>query len=117
MKKFAIVLVTLLAGFNFAFANSTEPTAEKFVEVKVLDGLKFKIAIPELNEKGTVSIKNAAGETLYRENIESTPAFVKVYNLTGFPDGDYSFEVKISGKVISKDVKINTTVSRLASVN
>jgi hypothetical protein len=39
-----------------------------------------------------------------------------VYNLAGFPDGVYYFEVKINGKAFTTDVKINTTVSRVASV-
>ncbi|WP_367915596.1 hypothetical protein [Leadbetterella sp. DM7] len=116
MKKLVIVLA-LLAGLGNAYANESLPAAPKKVEVKVVDGLKFKVTIPELVEKGSVSIKNAAGDVIYREVIGETPAFVKVYNLAGFPDGDYAFEVRVAGKVISKDIKINTTTNRVASVN
>lgn len=116
MKKLVIVLA-LFAGVSTSFANETLPSAPKKVEVKVVDGLKFKLIIPELADKGTVSIKNAAGEVIYREFIGEIPAFVKVYNLTGFPDGEYTFEVKVNKEVISKEVKINTTVNRVASVN
>ena len=116
MKKLVIVFV-LFAAFGSTFANEITPKAEKVVEVKAVDGLKFKLSIPELNEKGVVSIKTDLGETIYKETIGDTPAFVKVYNLAGFPDGDYYFEVKINGKAITKDVKINTTVNRIASVN
>lgn len=115
MKKIVIALA-LFAGVSTSFANVL-PVSPKKVEVKVVDGLKFKLIIPELAEKGTVSIKNSAGEVIYKEFISEAPAFVKVYNLAGFPDGAYTFEVKVDKKVISKEVKINTTVNRVASVN
>lgn len=116
MKKVVIAL-SLFLGVSASFANEVKPSVEKPVEVKVLDGLKFKLAIPDLNEKTSVAIKNSVGETIYRESLSESPAFVKVYNLAGFPDGDYYFEVKLDGKVITKEVKINTTVNRIASVN
>lgn len=116
MKKLVIALA-LFAGVSTSFANGTLPASPKKVEVKALEGLKFKLTIPELAEKASVSIKNAAGEVIYREYIGETPTFVKVYSLAGFPDGDYTFEVKVDKSVISKEVKINTTVNRVASVN
>lgn len=116
MKKLVIVLA-LFAGLGSSYANGSLPAAPKKVEVKVVDGLKFKVIIPELAEKGSVSIKNSLGEVIYREFISEAPAFVKVYNLAGFPDGDYTFEVKLDKNVISKEIKINTTVNRVASVN
>lgn len=116
MKNLVIVLA-LLFGFSASFANEGTVKPAKVVDVKALDGLKFKVAIPELNDKGTVFIKNAFGETIYKESIDAAANFVKVYNLAGFPDGEYHFEVKIGGKVISKEVKINTTVNRVAFVN
>ena len=116
MKKLVIALV-LLAGVNTSFANSVLPVSPKKVEVKVVDGLKFKLIIPEVADKGTVVIKNAVGEVIYREFIGQIPSFAKVYNLAGFPDGEYTFEVKVNREVISKEVKINTTVNRVASVN
>ena len=116
MKKLVIVLA-LLAGAGTSFANESLPAAPKKVEVKVVDGLKFKLIIPQLAEKGSVAIKNAAGEVIYREYIGENPSFVKVYNLAGFPDGNYTFEVKAGKEVISKDIKINTTTNPVASVN
>lgn len=116
MKKLVIVLA-LFAGLSSSYATESLPAGPKKVEVKVIDGLKFKLVIPELAEKGSVSIKNSAGEVIYREYISEIPAFVKVYNLAGFPDGNYTFEVKLDKEVISKDIKINTTTSRVASVN
>ncbi|ADQ17714.1 hypothetical protein [Leadbetterella byssophila] len=116
MKKLAIALVLLL-GVSTSFANDTLPSVAKKVEVKVLDGLKFKVVIPELTEKATVMIKNNVGEVLYKEYVGESTVFSKVYNLAGFPDGEYAFEVKVDGKVVSKEVKINTTVNRVASVN
>ncbi len=116
MKKLVIALA-LFAGVSTSFANGLLPVAPAKVEVKALDGLKFKLTIPELAEKGTVLIKNSAGEVIYREFIGEAPAFVKVYSLVGFPDGSYTFEVKVDKKVISKEVKINTTINRVASVN
>jgi len=116
MKKLVIALA-LFAGVSTSFANGTLPATPKKVEVKALEGLKFKLTIPELAEKASVSIKNANGEVIYREYINEAPAFVKVYSLAGFPDGDYTFEVKMDKNVVSKEVKINTTVNRVASVN
>lgn len=116
MKKLAIALVLLLS-VSTTFANENLPNAAKKVEVKVMEGLKFRVVIPELNEKATVMIKNAVGEVLYKEFVGDHVAFSKVYSLAGFPDGNYAFEVKLDGKVISKEVKINTTVNRVASVN
>jgi hypothetical protein len=115
MKKL-VILFALFAAFGTTFANEITPKAEKVVEVKAVEGLKFKLSIPELNERGVVAIKTELGETVYKESITEAPAFVKVYNLTGFPDGVYYFEVKINGKAFTTDVKINTTVSRVASV-
>lgn len=116
MKKLVIALA-LFAGVSTSYATEMLPVSPKKVEVKVVDGLKFKLIIPEVAEKGTVVIKNAVGEVIYREFIGEIPAFAKVYNLAGFPDGEYTFEVKINKEVISKDIKINTTVNRVASVN
>ncbi len=116
MKKLVIALA-LFAGVSTSFANGSLPVSPAKVEVKALDGLKFKLIIPELTEKATIMIKNAEGDVIYREFTGEKPAFVKVYSLAGFPDGDYTFEVKVDKKVISKEVKINTTVNRVASVN
>lgn len=114
MKKLLIVL-TLLVGSNFSTFANEEPT--KVVNVKALDGLKFRVTIPELIEKGTVAIKNLAGQTIYSEKLSDETSFVKVYSLAGFPDGTYYFEVKLEDEVITKEVSINTTVKREASVN
>lgn len=115
MKKLIVLLATF-ASVNLAIANNETPAAEKFVDVKVVEGLKFKVAIPELNERARVVIKNNAGDVIYKETLDQTPSFVKVYNLAGFPDGQYYFEVKLNGKVITKDFSINSTVNRSASV-
>lgn len=116
MKKLVITLA-LVAGVATSYANNEAPKSDKHVEVKVVDNLKFKLAIPDLNDKGVVTIKNASGETIYREYLTESPAFVKVYNLAGFPDGAYHFEVKINGKTVTKEVNISTLNSRVASVN
>lgn len=113
MKKLVIVL-GLLAGFNAAYAGDELPV--KNVAVKAMDGLKFKVAIPELSDKGTIAIKNGFGETIYKEVVGENPSFVKIYSLAGFPDGNYYFEVKVNDEVVSKEVKINTVVSRVSSV-
>jgi hypothetical protein len=85
------------------------------LQVKALQGLKFKLTLDNLDKKTYVAIKNAAGEVMYSEFTYKTENFSKVYDLTNLADGEYYFEVITGKEKLTKSFQIATSVNRTAT--
>ena len=123
MKKsflFIAVLVGVSAA-NVSVANNglkivdLTVNASSDLNVKALEGLKFKLTAENLQNKSYITIKNAEGEVVYNEFAGKSEVFSKVYDLSSLPDGNYTFVVNNGKETIEKPFTISTEVKRTAT--
>lgn len=123
MKK-SILFIAVLMGVsaaNVSVANNGLKIVDLAantagdLNVKALDGLKFKLTIEKLQNKSYIVIKNADGEVVYSEYAGKSEVFSKVYDLSSLPDGNYSFIVANGNETIEKPFAISTEVKRTAT--
>lgn len=122
MKK-SFLLLAILVGVSVANVSEASngikivelPGISSDLNVKALEGLKFKLTVDNLQNKSYITIKNSVGETLYSEFLTKTEVFSKVYDLSGLPDGSYTFVVDNGKETIEKPFEISTEVKRTAT--
>lgn len=127
MKKLILTFAVLMgvSAATTTFANNAprfngikivEITNEASeLQVKALQGLKFKLTLDNLDKKTYIAIKNAAGEVMYSEYAYKNESFSKVYDLTNLADGEYYFEVITGKEKLIKSFQIATNVNRTAT--
>ena len=127
MKKLILTFAVLMgvSAATTTFANNAprfngikivEITNEASeLQVKALQGLKFKLTLDNLDKKTYIPIKNAAGEVMYSEYAYKNESFSKVYDLTNLADGEYYFEVITGKEKLIKSFQIATNVNRTAT--
>ncbi len=90
--KTGLVVVVL---FTTLFVNAN-PTKE------VLDdNPKTRLTLSNVKQGNKLSVKDVYGAVLYRETIRNSGNYIKTFDLTSLPDGDYFFE-------LVDDLKIKT---------
>lgn len=83
LKK-SLVLVVLFSTF-LANANSS---------LKIYnDDTKTTITVNNVKQGNELFVKDTQGITLYSETIKNSGDYIKSFNLTKLPDGDYFFEI------------------------
>lgn len=90
--KNSLVLVVMFTTL-FASANSSLRTSK--------DATKTILTLTDVIEGNKLLIKDAYGLTLYTELIENSGDYIKGFDLTELPNGDYYFE-------LVQDFKIKT---------
>ncbi len=118
MKK-SIVLMALLMGVSVANVSVASDgmaivnLVNSDLDVKTLEGLKFKLTATNLQKKTYLTIKDNSGNVLYSEYYNDG-AFVKVFDLSSLPDGKYTFVMESGSESVSKPFEIATSVNRSA---
>ncbi|MEO9474116.1 MAG: hypothetical protein ABJG41_01230 [Cyclobacteriaceae bacterium] len=93
IKTIAALLIVLGAAKTNASVDSTSVGSYcKVVAQNQEDNFKL---IYKGTQDETVSVEwiDETGQVVYSENIKSTDAFVKQYNLSSLPDGEYTVKV------------------------
>ncbi|MCP9770564.1 hypothetical protein EGI22_21870 [Lacihabitans sp. LS3-19] len=127
MKKLILTVAVLMgvSATTTTFANNAPAfNGIKIIEianeaselqVKALQGLKFKLTLDNLDKKTYIAIKNASGEVMHSEYAYKTENFSKVYDLSNLVDGEYYFEVVTGKDKLIKSFEIATNVNRTAT--
>ena len=108
IKKVLVVVIMFTTVLNHASDLSQSATAKE----RQLTHVTFKKVI----EGSKLTIKDDHGLILYKEYIKESGTYVKDFDLTSLPDGDYYFEIDnpfevkvIPFKVIATQVTFNKT--------
>lgn len=83
--KIIMMIVSLMTA-TWSYAN--EPS----ILIIKNDISNTTLVIENVNEGALVSVKNNLGHILYRESVRNSGTYSKGFDLTAFPDGQYSFE-------------------------
>ncbi|AWV97815.1 hypothetical protein [Arcticibacterium luteifluviistationis] len=119
MKKLILSAVMLigLSTATIAEANDHIYTAnlvETDLNVKAMKGLKFRVTAVNIAEKSVLELKDGRGTIIYKAPVQDKD-YVKVFDLSSLPDGDYSL-VLSSGKESSiKAFEIKTETTRVVA--
>jgi hypothetical protein len=104
IKTLAAFLIVLSAAKSYAHTDST--SVGIFCKVVAQEkGDSFKL-IYQGNKKANVSIKwiDNNSHVLYSENVKSSDSFVKQYDLTTLPKGEYTVKVVADDYEFTKEV-------------
>jgi hypothetical protein len=93
MKKITLVFVLSLMAVGFVNANGTNPESPLGMSV-----IKYKNIIKvfyrgEHAGKVKVAIFNAHGRMVHKETLKNTENFMRPYNFSFLPAGDYTIEL------------------------
>lgn len=97
MKKILSIFLLLTVISSGVFARSVDSPSTTMGVVVVKEGAVFKLYYKgeePMNVK--VSIQNASGELIFKEMLKNSDGFVRPYNFSTLPEGDYT--IKISNK-------------------
>ncbi|MDE3740203.1 hypothetical protein [Maribacter polysaccharolyticus] len=95
MKNLIKTGLVVIVLFTTLFVNAN-PTKE------VLDdNPKTRLTLSNVKQGNKLSVKDVYGAVLYRETIRNSGNYIKTFDLTSLPDGDYFFE-------LVDDLKIKT---------
>lgn len=90
--KTGLVVVVLFTTL-FVSANPTKDVLD--------DNPKTRLTLSNVKQGNKLSVKDVYGAVLYRETIRNSGNYIKTFDLTSLPDGDYFFE-------LVDDLKIKT---------
>ena len=113
IKTIAALLIVLSAAKSNASTDSTSVGVFcKVVAQEKEDSFKL---IYQGNKKGNVSIQwiDNANHVLYNENVKASESFVKQYNLTPLPDGEYTLKLTTEDYEYSKEVTLGEETASL----
>src|SRR5687768_9204205 len=93
MKKITLVFVLSLMAVGFVNANGTNPESPLGMSV-----IKYKNIVKvfyrgEQAGKVKVTIFNAHGRMVHKETLKNTENFMRPYNFSSLPAGDYTIEL------------------------
>ncbi|NRD24140.1 hypothetical protein HNV10_12845 [Winogradskyella litoriviva] len=100
--KNSLVIVVLFTSL-FTNAHSTLRMSK--------DATKTILTLTNVNEGNELSVKDAFGLTLYSEMIENTGDYIKGFDLTELPDGNYHFE--LSQDLILKTIPFSVEENKI----
>jgi flagellar hook assembly protein FlgD len=104
IKTIAALLIVLSAVKTSAKGDSTSVgTYCKIVAQEKEDNFKL-IYKGEEEDKVTIQWIDENNETVYKEDIKSTDAFVKQYNLSTLPDGKYTIQLTTDNYKYAEEV-------------
>ena len=94
MKKTLSVLVVLIAISSVAFARRLENPGTSPSAAIVKTGSTFKLYYKGTEQADVkVSIRDANDRVLFSETIKKVDGFVRPYNFSSLPEGDYSISI------------------------
>jgi hypothetical protein len=115
MKKI-LSLVLVLIAISQVNAKGIEPESPLGTSVVKHGALVKLFYRGEESGKVTVTIYNENGLTLFRETFQNTDQFMRPYNFSALPSGDYRFEIMdANGKRYEKVTHtVNSKKTRVA---
>ncbi|MFC3559767.1 hypothetical protein [Pedobacter jamesrossensis] len=100
-----LLKISLLAATMFT-ASATYANDEVYsLKVKAEDNKSIRFFIDEASDIN-LSIREANSEVLFQENIHSTGASTKTYDLNALPDGEYVLNVESDSKLAEYKIVI-----------
>ena len=108
MRNTIKIIAALLIVISAAKSNANTDSTSVGIFCKVVAQEKedsFKL-IYQGTKKGNVSIQwiDNNSQVLYKENLKSSESFVKQYDLTTLPDGEYTIKLKADDYEFTKEV-------------
>jgi hypothetical protein len=104
--KNIFLMLTAAVMVTFSAMASNKPGAESGVAV-VNNGTTLKLYYKGLSEgKVKVSIVNESGDIVFTETLRKTDGFVRPYNISTIPQGEYTVEVSDNNTSYSEKVVI-----------
>jgi hypothetical protein len=104
MKKFLLSLLAVAMIASGASATGNDDTKSPTGVAVLKSGSTFKV-IYKGDKEGTVkvTIYDAASKTVFSETLRKVESFVRPYNFSSLPEGDYTIEVADqNGKQVEK---------------
>jgi hypothetical protein len=102
LARKSIVAIGLMMSLS-TFANNTEVT------LKEKENNVTNIRFENVKKGSTLSIIDEHGLVLYNEAIEQNGLYVKGFDLTTLPNGDYSFELNSELKIVVIPFNVNSS--------
>ncbi len=94
MKRNVYVLVALLVSSNLVFARRIDNPASLNRMAVVKSGATFKLYYKSSEITDVkVSILDANDKVVFTESLKKVEGFVRPYNFSNLPEGDYSIEI------------------------
>ena len=115
---FSTVLALAIAPVSMA-ASGPGPEASSLQSAvfQLPNSLKFKTVIAPADSKLSIVIRNAQNEAIYTESMKHNEGYIRTFDFSTLPDGDYTFEISNGQQTQSKTFKIETTSARVVNVN
>ncbi len=115
---FSTVLALAIAPVSMA-ASGPGPEASSLQSAvfQLPNSLKFKTVIAAADSKLSIVIRNAQNEAIYTESMKHNEGYIRTFDFSTLPDGDYTFEISNGKQTQSKTFKIETTSARVVNVN
>jgi len=116
MKKILSVLVVLMVVSSVVFARRMEnPSTANGVAV-VKSGTTFKLYYKSEQQSDVkVSILNSSNKVVFSEVLKKVGGFVRPYNFSNLPEGDYSIEIADkNGRQVERINYQNSSTEKLA---
>ena len=106
MKKLIKRSIVMVVLFTTLLGNANEISPLKNLK----DERTTMLTLLNVRQGNQLYIKDVFGLVLYKESIEDTGDYVKGFDLTSLPDGEYYFELEkdLEITVIPFEVKMNT---------
>ncbi len=104
MKKISVIMMSVLLCTQ-VFANGTdEPTGSSVAVTNSFGSSIYKLYYKaDKSDDVMVSILDASGKIIISDKIKGTDGFVRPYNFSTRPEGEYTIEIKNSkGKHVEK---------------
>jgi len=93
MKKILSLVVVALVAVGYAHANGTSPKSPVGMSVVKSGDLVKLFYRGEKTGKVKVSIYNDKGQKVFVETMRKTEHFMRPYNFSSLPEGDYTIEI------------------------
>ncbi|MBD0777544.1 hypothetical protein HPE56_07050 [Maribacter sp. ANRC-HE7] len=106
--KNSLVFIVMFTTF-LVNANSTVNTFN--------DDPKTTLTLINVKQGNKLFVKDAFGITLYSETIQNSGDYIKAFDLTKLPDGDYFFELVKDLKIKTIPFTIKATVADIKKEN
>ena len=117
MKKtiLAIAVLVGVSAANLSYAGEVVAKNNATIELIANSDLKFKLALENVKEKSSVTIKDQFGEVLYSASLPKSESYTKIFDLSSLADGSYSFVISNGNEVTVKPFEIATETKRLVT--
>ena len=111
-------VITVMMGLLLLVALTVTVKAGNTEDVRVvmLSGKKvmLKVQNPSMQQI-KINITDQTNQNLYSASLPEKEAFLKVYDLSKLPEGDYKLTLELNNKVLEKDVRIKGNESSIIS--